>query len=179
MVVEQELASKDLHITSVTGFGRYNFSLNLQPGREMDNIMLSSKLHAISKINELRRSHGGLFMNNYSLISIKCHPSPATFNRAKSLKFAVLNTRSIRNKSLIVKDFIVDRDVDILALTETWLNSSDLDSQIIRDICPTGYELHSVPRGRLGGGIALVHKKPLRFQKQSCIIELNSSHLSS
>ena len=79
------------------------------------------------------------------------------------MEFSVLNTRSIRNKSLIVKDFI------ILALTETWLNSNDLDSQIICDICPMGYELHSVPRGRLGGGVALVHKKPLRFQKQSCI----------
>ena len=26
-----------------------------------------------------------------------------------------------------------------------------------------------MPRGRLGGGVALVYKKPLRFQKQSCI----------
>ena len=92
-----------------------------------------------------------------------------SFNRARSLEFSVLNTRSIRNKSLIVKDLIVDRDIDILALTETWLTSRDLDSQIERDICPTGYELHSMPRGRLGGGVALVYKKPLRFQKQSCI----------
>ena len=100
-------ARKQRPITSVTGFGRYNFSLNLQPGREMDSIMLSSKLHAITKINELRRSHGGLFMNNYNLISIKCHPSPATFNRAKSLEFAVLNTRSIRNKLLKILSLIV------------------------------------------------------------------------
>lgn len=69
----------------------------------------------------------------------------------------------------IVEDLIVDRDTDTFALTETWLTSSDLDSQIVCDICPTGNEPHSMPRGCLGGSVVLVYKKPLRFQKQSCI----------
>ena len=85
------------------------------------------------------------------------------------MDFSVLNTRSVRNKSLPVKDFIVDRDIDILALTETWLTSGDFDGQVSRDVCPSGYEFYNVPRGCRGGGIALVYKKLLRFQKQSCI----------
>lgn len=36
-------------------------------------------------------------------------------------------------------------------------------------ICPTGYEIYSVPRESRGGGIALVYKNLLKFQKQSCI----------
>ena len=57
----------------------------------------------------------------------------------------------------------------VLALTETWLSSNDSNNQIISDICPTGYELYNVPRGRRGGGVVLVYKNLLRFQKQSCI----------
>ena len=31
------------------------------------------------------------------------------------------NVRSVKNKAMIVKDYVVDNDIDIMALAETWL----------------------------------------------------------
>jgi hypothetical protein len=48
------------------------------------------------------------------------------------IKFATLiNPRSICNKTLIIKDFVVEHDVDIMAITESWLHKSG-DELIIR-----------------------------------------------
>ena len=82
--------------------------------------------------------------------------------------FTVLNSLSVRNKTLSMKDFTVESDIDVLAFTETWL-SDESDEYIIRDLCPTGYEFYNVPRGSRGGGVGLLYKKRIRFQKQSCI----------
>ncbi|CAB4036308.1 Hypothetical predicted protein, partial [Paramuricea clavata] len=46
---------------------------------------------------------------------------------------------------MIIKDFVVDKDTDILALTETWLPPSGNDL-IIGDLCPTGYSFLHTPR---------------------------------
>jgi hypothetical protein len=46
----------------------------------------------------------------------------------------LLNVRSINNKALIIKDFVVDNDIDILALTETWLNPGAINHFIINSI---------------------------------------------
>ena len=142
-------AFKHRHITTVTGFGRYSFVPEWQIGCEQRNFQSGLKIqtNAITQINQARRSHVyGTVLGNYNnLVHIKCHPRlPSIVNRAKAMKFSVLNTRSVRNKSLPIKDLIIDRDIDILALTETWLSSSDFDSQIQRDICPTGYEIYRV-----------------------------------
>ena len=61
------------------------------------------------------------------------HPS------AKLLYFCLLNARSINNKSLQIKDNLVDQSFDILALTETWLRANECSNFITRDISPTGY----------------------------------------
>ena len=39
----------------------------------------------------------------------------------KSVDFGLLNTRSVRNKTAQIKDFVVDKDLDILTVTGTWL----------------------------------------------------------
>ena len=82
--------------------------------------------------------------------------------------FTVLNSQTVRNKTLSVKDFTVESDIDVLAVIETWL-SNESDEYVIRDLCPTGYEFYNVPSGSRGGGVELLYKKRIRFQKQSCI----------
>ena len=39
----------------------------------------------------------------------------------KQCSFRLLNCRSVCNKTDTIKDFVVDNDIDILAITETWL----------------------------------------------------------
>ncbi|CAB3989706.1 Hypothetical predicted protein, partial [Paramuricea clavata] len=66
---------------------------------------------------------------------------------------------------MIIKDFVVDKDTDILALTETWLPPSGNDL-IIGDLCPTGYSfLHTPRHGSIGGGVGLLFKESLNIKR--------------
>lgn len=67
----------------------------------------------------------------------------------------------------MLNDFIVEHDVDIFALTETWLCDSDLDDFFCSDICPAGYNFFHDPRTTShGGGVAVLTKKPFKVVKQ-------------
>ena len=103
---------------------------------------------------------------------------------AKLINFAFLNTRSLCNTTLQVKDYVVENDIDLLAITETWL--LDQDSYTTCELCPTGYMLHSVPRRSRGGGVALLSKKALKVKNCSTAkrkfksfeyVELSLNHL--
>ena len=49
-----------------------------------------------------------------------------------------------------------ENDVDILAITETWLQENNNDFSIA-EMCPTGYQFHNVTRKNTrGGGIGLL-----------------------
>ena len=49
--------------------------------------------------------------------------------RDAKLDFALLNARSICNKSRVINDYIADYDFDIFAVTEIWLRGDDYDHQ--------------------------------------------------
>ena len=68
------------------------------------------------------------------------------------------NARSVRNKAVSIADFVMSQDIDILALTETWLGR-DTDKTVLRELVPTGYNILHVPRtdGRRGGGVAFLY----------------------
>ena len=80
------------------------------------------------------------------------------------VKFSLLNARSVRNKAMAIKDLVVDCDIDMLALTETWLHPGNRDDLEIGMICSSGYRFLHVPRmnGR-GGGVGLLFKDVLRI----------------
>lgn len=75
-----------------------------------------------------------------------------------SASFGLLNCRSVRNKTLPIKDYVVESNLDILALTETWLSTDDTDDHVIGDLIPDGYELHHAPRDGKGGSVGLLFK---------------------
>ena len=60
----------------------------------------------------------------------------------------------------------MENDIDILAITETWLRPSNLDSLTVSDFTPTGYQFHHVTRDTRGG-VGLLHKSSLNFHKDS------------
>ncbi|EDO35900.1 predicted protein, partial [Nematostella vectensis] len=86
--------------------------------------------------------------------------------------------------------FVVEHDIDFLAITEAWLQS-DISNQItVNNICPTGFLIHHVPRaGARGGGVALLHKSQFKltrlsvdanytsFEFTDCIITHSSTRL--
>jgi len=81
------------------------------------------------------------------------------------IKVVTLNCRFVVNKRLSIADFIILRDVDIMALTETWLGH-DNDKQILHDLVPLGYNMLQVSRssGRWGRGVALLFKSNLKVK---------------
>ena len=55
-------------------------------------------------------------------------------------KLCSLNVRSINNKTLCIREFIIDNNLDILFLCETWLGT-DYDETSISEFLPPGYKL--------------------------------------
>ena len=59
---------------------------------------------------------------------------------------------------------IVDRGIDIMCITESWL--SPRDDALVREVSEYNYGLLSAARGSRGGGVAIVHKNGLKVKKQ-------------
>ena len=62
-------------------------------------------------------------------------------------------------KTSLVIDHLIDHDLDILALTETWHYADD--TKTIGDMSIAGYNFHHVPRGSRGGGVAILIRSSL------------------
>ena len=118
----------------------------------------------INSINRSRKNCHGVNFNNLTYVA----PTTSRTNRTIPVDFCLLNTRSVKNKASTVKDFVVDKNIDLLALTESWLRPGNTDANVINELCPTGYHLLHIPRqSRTGGGVALLYRKVFRIKKQS------------
>ena len=74
--------------------------------------------------NKPRPRSGGVNFNN--LISIQ--PAGAIQAvRSDLFRFALLNTPSIRKEATFLKDYVVENQIDLLAITETWLDLNNLN----------------------------------------------------
>ena len=114
-----------------------------------------------------RRSRGGqnLFHQIHTLLTSSRHQqptgnlhSPPTINKAnlktiqlvnntpgqtKNLQCATINCRSIINKSADLKVEISNNNIDLCALTETWIREDDTITPL--ELCPPGYKSTSIP----------------------------------
>ena len=124
-----------------------------------------------------------LLLNLCSLIKviIPFHPKPRTSglpcsSKSDCLKITYFNSRSILNKKNILLDYLlhVNPSIDILLISETWLNSTVLDSLI----CPPGY--HTLRCDRTiarGGGVMILYKKNLIISQYSPAITIDCAEL--
>ena len=86
--------------------------------------------------------------NNFSMPTRSIAPE---FKR-NSMELCLLNSRSVRNKTLLINDFVNDCNIDIMAITETWLNSAG-DEASIAELCPEGFQfIHSPRENNMRGG---------------------------
>ena len=86
----------------------------------------------------------------------KISPS-SPLHSQNSSKAALLNVHSLTPKSSFIHDYVLDNQLNFLALTETWLHSdgSDLSSRSLST--PSGYQFLDNPRPtRRGGGVAII-----------------------
>ena len=79
---------------------------------------------------------------------------------------ALINCRSVINKSTDLQVELVQNKIDICSLTETWIKEDDTTAEF--QICPPGYKAISVPRSnKQGGGIAIVYKDFITIQRSN------------
>ena len=80
------------------------------------------------------------------------------------MRFATTNLRSVRQKSAALSDLISSKQIDILAMTETWLSPCDT-AACLDDISPPGFSLFHCPRpsGR-GGGVAFLVRETVKVE---------------
>ena len=85
-------------------------------------------------------------------IAIDCQDLTSGSVLRKRLRFACINSCSVRNKIAVIIDHMVDSGIDICTITETWLK--ECDSVSIAGLSTAGFVFRSFPRqsGRSGGG---------------------------
>ena len=83
--------------------------------------------------------------------------------RKRKLKMCLLNSRSVKNKAPQIMDYILENDLDIMALTETWLRPGTIDEAVIGEMVPPGYNFFHEPRstGR-GGGVGIITRDTIK-----------------
>ena len=85
-------------------------------------------------------------------------------NRKCKLLLTTWNARSICNKATEICAYTIDNDIDILALTETWLKPNANEQFVINECTPNGYLMSHTPRvTSSGGGIAIIYKSSLKL----------------
>ena len=82
----------------------------------------------------------------------------------------MLNVRSVCNKAHDIHELVIEKEINVLAMTETWLG--DHDGPILADLCPTGYTLIHRPRpkskGERGGGVGLLVSDKVTAEQVQC-----------
>ena len=79
----------------------------------------------------------------------------------KTTSLALINSRSVRNKADLIRDYIIDRDLDIVCITETWLSTSD--TGVINALTPEGYNFRHLPCTDRGGGVGVLYKSSFQL----------------
>ena len=75
------------------------------------------------------------------------------------VKLGIVNARSVCNKTDVFTDHLTEVNMDIVAITDTWLNTRDKDVKAIKGLTPAEYKRVHVPRKkRRFGGIGLVYR---------------------
>jgi hypothetical protein len=81
-----------------------------------------------------------------------------------SVKLGVWNAQSIRNKTTMFTEYMLDLDIDCSFLVETWLTEND--HVVIKELTLPGFSFISVPRNSTtyGGGVGVLFKSELNIQ---------------
>jgi len=101
----------------------------------------------------------------YLLLTVEPNPGPSG---PTGIRFGILNARGTNRKGAQIDHIIYDLKLDVLALSETWIDD-DAPAAIKYDIAPDNYTVlhthrqHSTGQRQTkrGGGLALVYSRSL------------------
>ena len=94
-------------------------------------------------------------------------------------KLALWNSRSIINKAAAIGDLIVDNDIDILAICESWLHGDEWDNQTIGELklALPDFDLIHVARSTRGGGIGVLLKHGFSVLRHDIVNYTSFEHM--
>ena len=90
-------------------------------------------------------------------------PSPTKLN-GSSLCICSLKVKSIKNEAASVSQLVIDNQIDVLAISETWLGS-EIDGPVVNKLKPPNYEFAHIsrPSKRRVVGVGILYKLPLKL----------------
>ena len=102
--------------------------------------------------------------NNLFTIKTVHNSSKATCVHHVVIHSALINCRSVVNKTQDNQLELVNNNLDLCILTETWIKEGD--NVIPTSLCPGGYKSLSIPRhDKVGGGTAIIYKSKFNISK--------------
>jgi exonuclease III len=118
-----------------------------------------------NRVNHPRHSSGKRIMSHgiplYIFLilllagDVEVNPGPPNVT---TINFCHLNIASLRSKAPSLSNFLIENNIDIIALNETWLRPTDTES-FLADLTPSTFTLINEPRpNRDGGGLAFFHR---------------------
>ena len=89
--------------------------------------------------------------------------NPGHSGSNKRIKIATMNAGYIKPKTAPFSEYVTSKNLDIVAVTETWLKHDETKSTIA-DISPPGYSFFHEPRAdqRAGGGVGILVSDQLK-----------------
>ena len=117
---------------------------------------------------------------NDNLITINTMQQEITPNHC-SLCICFVNIQSIKNKQLILHEYLVENNINLCVLTETWFIDTEADQVCLHCSSPNNNSFKCLTanrQGRRGGGFVLISKD--RYKVVSLKAgQLQSFHLSN
>ena len=139
-----------------------------------NNLETTSELISLSKVNiNSDVANNNLDVSNENLPVTRCSESTIIngvtdesvkvniTSKISKLKLGCLNIRSLIHKVEQIQVFTDQNNFDILAVNETWLDESILDS----DISLNNYKILRNDRETKGGGVCLYIKSEIKYNK--------------
>ncbi len=104
-------------------------------------------------------------------------------NKTENLRVGLWNAQSIKLKSALTHDYMIEEKLDLLFVTESWLCEEGNEKEI-GELEKGDFQYHHNPRkGRKGGGVAVIRRlgTNLTFPEQPNVktMEILISHLNT
>ena len=92
-----------------------------------------------------------------------------------TINVGVFNPRSLCNKTAGVFELLLERDIDVCLLCETWLRKGDTSK--VSEIKDFGYGLFHHSRPGRGGGVAVAYKRDLDVSRRKTHVYKSFEHI--
>ena len=109
---------------------------------------ISNNLCVVTPVNIKNHLSSNVTSTNSSL-----HTNLFVNPRSTFLNFAVFNSRSVRNKIESIIDHVVENDIGLCTVTETWLNDDDAVSIAQLSVAGDFFKNFSRQSQNRGGGL--------------------------